>query len=76
MEQGHALIAKSDFAFRASAKGRAVTVRKGQGFWVTTSEYTQARTGVVTIDRKGKGCIGNGYHFTPAQIADLFEVAA
>lgn len=75
MTQGQTLIAKSDFGFRASPKGRAVQVRKGQRFWVTSSQTYAARVGFLTIDREGKGSICNGYAFAPTQVAELFEVA-
>lgn len=75
MKQGQTLIAKSDFGFRAKAKGRAVQVRTGQRFWVTNSAICQAKDGVIMVDREGKGHISNGWAFTPSLIETYFEVA-
>lgn len=71
------LIAKQDFAFKPQRKNaRRVVVQAGQRFWVTNSQINQRDTGLVMIDRYGKGCISNGYPFTPETIGQLFEVAA
>jgi hypothetical protein len=66
------LTAKSDFAFRVGGKGRAITVRTGQAFWVTNTQVDQQTRGIVLVDRKGKGSISAGYAFTPEQIETLF----
>jgi hypothetical protein len=70
------LIAKADFAFTPQRKhARRVVVRAGQRFWITNSQVNQRETGLVMIDRYGKGCISNGYPFSPAHIEQLFEAA-
>ena len=70
------LIAKADFAFTPQRKNaRRVVVRAGQRFWITNSKLNQRDTGLMMIDRHGKGCISNGYPFSPAQIEQLFEAA-
>jgi hypothetical protein len=77
IKQGADLVAKSGFQFKApGARGRAVTVKPGQRFWVTNSDLDQKRSGQVMIDRAGRGCISHGYAFTPATLAQYFEVAA
>lgn len=68
------LTASKDFAFKAGGKGRAVVVRKGQRFWVTSSTTLQNASGVVLIDREGKGCISVGWAFDPAQLPDFFQL--
>lgn len=75
-KQGATLIAKADFAFTPQRKNaRRVVVRAGQRFWITNSNLCQRDTGLVLVERHGKGCISNGYPFSPAQVAQLFEVA-
>jgi|JI7StandDraft_1071085.scaffolds.fasta_scaffold740907_2 hypothetical protein len=70
------LIAKQDFAFTPQRKhARRVVVRAGQRFWITNSQVNQRETGLVMIDRYGKGCISNGYPFAPAHIEQLFAAA-
>lgn len=71
------LTATQDFAFTPQRKGaRKVTVRTGQRFWITNSKLNQKDTGLIMIDRYGKGCISHGYPFTPEQIGQLFSEAA
>ena len=74
MKQGQTLIAKSDFGFRATAKGRAVRVRTGQRFWVTNSQICQDQDGVIVLAREGKGSISCGWPFSPSVIDAYFEV--
>jgi len=75
MKQGQTLIAKTDFGFRANAKGRAVHVRTGQRFWVTNSQICQDQDGVIVLAREGKGSISCGWPFSPSVIDAYFEVA-
>lgn len=67
------LSANEDFMFKC-VKGRNIIVYAEQRFWVTSSTTMQTQTGYVTIDRQGKGHISCGYSFTPAQIAQLFNI--
>lgn len=77
MRQGSTITAKSAFTFKASGtRGRAVTVRSGDKFWITNCETDQARQGVVMIDRTGRGHISHGYAFQPEILQAWFEVAA
>lgn len=77
VKQGARLVARRDFQFKVpGVKGRAVTVRAGQRFWITNSMLDQDARKVVMIDREGRGHISNGYAFTPEMIADLFTVEA
>jgi len=76
LKQGARLTAKKDFLFKTPGiKGRPVTVRSGQRFWVTNSMSLQESSNVVTIDREGKGHISHGYAFDPNTIDDLFDVS-
>lgn len=68
------LTAKIDFQFKPGGKGRNVIVRKGQRFWVTSSQTLQMSEAAVRVDRKGKGSISQGYPFTPEQIQTLFDL--
>lgn len=72
--QGATLKAKAPFSFKApGSRGRAVTVKPGQLFWVTNSGLDQNRSGLVMIDRIGRGCISNGYAFNPDTLQQYFE---
>jgi hypothetical protein len=67
------LIAKQSFQLKvAGQRGRPVSVRIGDRFWVTSATYRNVET--VKIDRKGKGNIGDGYLLTVEFINNLFEV--
>lgn len=75
-KQFNNLTAKADFRFKPARKGaRWVTVRAGERFWVTNSALNQKDTGLVMIDRQGKGTLSHGYPFAPADIAAMFEAA-
>ena len=75
MKQGTYLTAKHDFRFRNPApRGRTITVRKGDVFWITNCALQQKETGVIRIDRKGKGCISHGYPFDRATLEQFFTV--
>ena len=76
VQQFQEMTAKADFNFRASAKGRAVVVRAGQKFWMTNTASNAQRTGLVVLERKGKGSIGTGYPFSLEQVANFFQEAA
>ena len=74
-KQGTRLTAKKDFQFKApGARGRQITVKAGQKFWVTNTGLDPAHKNIVMIDREGKGHISHGYAFSPEMIADLFQV--
>lgn len=64
------LVAKETFSFRASDKGRSVTAKKGDVFWVVSSS-TEVAAGVVRLARKGKNA-GNAYAFTPELVEQHF----
>jgi hypothetical protein len=75
MKQGQTLTARRAFAFKAKgAKGRAVTVQQGARFWITNSALDQSASGIVMIDREGRGTISHGYAFTIEQIGELFAM--
>lgn len=76
-KQGASLVAKLAFSFRTPGnRGRSVTVKPGQRFWVTNSGTDQQASGLVTIDREGRGCISHGYAFRPSALQQYFEVLA
>lgn len=72
IRQGLGLTAIRTFAFKVNGKGRVITFKEGQRFWVTNSTIDQRQSGFVKVDRHGKGCISHGYAFTPAQVAECF----
>ena len=75
-KQGATLKAKAAFQFKApGSRGRAVTVKPGQLFWVTNCSTDQQRSGHVTIDREGRGHISHGYAFHPETLRQYFEEA-
>ncbi len=77
IKQGATLTAKSGFQFKAAgARGKPVTVKPGQRFWVTNCGTDQQRSQMIVIDREGRGVISHGYAFAPNTIEQLFEVAA
>lgn len=67
------LTVRADFSFKGTA-GRTVVARTGQVFWVTSSTTLQAAEQGVRVARKGKGSMGNGYLFKPADIERFFIV--
>jgi hypothetical protein len=70
------LTAKADFRFKPARKNaRWVSVRTGDRFWVTNSALNQRDTGLVMIDRHGKGTLSHGYPFSPSDIQAMFEAA-
>jgi hypothetical protein len=73
LEQCQNLVAKQAFAMKVpSQRGRAVSVKVGDKFWITTPTYSNVST--AKIDRRGKGTIGNGYQMDVETIKALFEV--
>lgn len=71
MNQGDEIIANQDFSFKvAGARGRPVTVRKGDIFWITSPSYENKES--VKIERKGKGHINTGYCFDIETINTYF----
>lgn len=76
MKQAAYLFPKAPFAFKPGGTGRAVQVKAEQVFWVTNSELNQSSTGRILIARKGSGTCGQGWAFSPEQIAQLFTVEA
>lgn len=54
------------------ARGRPVSVKAGDMFWITTSNI-QNQT-LVKIDRRGKGVVSQGYGFDPESLLTYFEL--
>lgn len=76
MKHGQSLIAKQAFGFKVpGARGRGVTVKVGDKFWVTNCGTDQKRSGLILIDREGKGYISHGYAFAPETLATYFQEA-
>jgi hypothetical protein len=71
MKQGTELIAKQAFTMKVpGAKGRPVSVKIDDKFWVTTPKYSNNTH--VKIDRVGKGTIGNGHYVDLEALNCLF----
>lgn len=73
MRQGLTLEALEDFDFRWGASNRRVRVRRGDLFWVTSTEIMQERTGQVHLARQ-RQTQHYGYGFAPADVERLFRV--
>lgn len=66
------LKAKQAFSMKMpGARGRAVTVKAGDLFWVTTGKWK--KDSLPMIQRKGKGHMGTGYPIDPSLIFEFFE---
>lgn len=75
IKQGATIIAKAAFQFKVTgSRGRAVSVKPGQRFWVTNCGTDQVSSGLVTIDLEGRGYISHGYAFRPETLAQCFEL--
>lgn len=71
-EQCQNLVAKQAFTMKVPGqRGRAVSVKVGDKFWVTTPTYSNVS--VAKIERKGKGSISSGYQMDVSTIQSLFE---
>lgn len=74
MKQGTVLIAKQDFTMKnPSSRGRAVSVKVGDKFTVTSPLHVNKESCI--IDRVSKAQINNGYKLEISEINNLFEVA-
>lgn len=71
MKQATTLVCKETFAFKNGGKGRAITFKAGQRFWVTNSEAGQKIDGVINVARAGMNS-ACGYNFTAEQVAQKF----
>lgn len=69
MKQATYLTAKETFSFKVNGKGRAVTFKQGQRFWVTSTENSQFIS-VARLDQP----LGSGYEFSPEQVSKFFSV--
>lgn len=73
MKQGTILQAREAFSMKApGTRGRPVSVKAGDEFWVTTATINNKET--MRIDRKGKGTISNGWLISAQLVHSLFEV--
>jgi hypothetical protein len=71
---GTYLTPRTGFAFKVNGKGREVTFKADQRFWIGNSRTDQASSGSVEVCRINRPA-GFGYRFTQAQIEELFVVA-
>jgi hypothetical protein len=69
------LIALKNFSFKLDGKGRAIVVKTGDRFWVTSSQSDQSRRGFVCIARQRQPLHYN-YCFSRAALKDLFQAEA
>lgn len=73
LRQCQTIKAKMAFTMKVpGTKGRPVSVKCGDLFWITSATYTNETQ--VKIDRKGKGTIGHGYQMDNETLIKLFEV--
>lgn len=74
--QGTKLVARSDFTAKIPGdKGRGLTVRKGQEFWVSSASTSAAhKQGFVMVARKGKTS-ADAYPFDAKMLESLFLVS-
>lgn len=71
--QGMILKAKQAFTMKVpGTRGRPVTVKVGDEFWVTTATYTNKTS--ANVERKGKGVISGGHKLDLPDLEALFEV--
>jgi hypothetical protein len=69
MTQGTVLTCKETFSFKVNNKGRSITFKKGDRFWVTNTEVSQHSSNILNIARENKPI---GYDFTPEQVQQYF----
>lgn len=74
MKQFSLLVAKSNFQFKApGAKGRAVKVKTGDRFLVTSPAHSNKEN--VLIAREKSARLNDGYCFAVASLNDWFTAA-
>lgn len=72
-KQGTILQAKQAFTMKApGARGRAVNVKLGDKFWITSATYNNKDS--AFIDRQGKGVISHGYKLDLSDLENLFNM--
>lgn len=65
--------AKQGFSFRVPGqRGKAITVKQGDIFWIVSPSYVIKRDENIEIARKGKS-MGYAYLFPKASILEFFE---
>lgn len=67
------LRAKQGFQFRNPRTNRMVTIEAGTVLWVSSTQVAQKQTGTVMLCRKTQP-MGTGWYFTPATVAEAFEL--
>jgi hypothetical protein len=69
MKQATSLTCKEPVSFKMDGKGRTITFKAGQEFWVTNSEVDQNNRQRLNVARNGAKI---GYDFTPEQVSRYF----
>lgn len=68
LKQTDTITCELEFAFKVNGKGRAITVRQGDVFWLTTSSTNPNRE----FARKGAS-VGSGYQFSHDMLMTYFS---
>ena len=63
LKQGEILVATGNFQLRKFRASRGCEVKVGDRFWVTSSTLAN-KSGLIAIDREGRGQISQGYALT------------
>jgi len=66
------LMCTKPVAFRPGGTGRLVTFKPRDKFHVTNARHGQVTSGAIVLSREGKGQAGQGWGFSPEQIAEFF----
>jgi hypothetical protein len=74
MKQGTTLIATGNFSLRKARASRALNVKIGDKFWVTSSVTSNA-SGIIRFDKEGRGHISCGYVMKIENVLANFAVA-
>lgn len=74
MKQGTTLIATGNFSLRKARATRALNVKVGDRFWVTSS-ITHNASGNIAFDKEGRGHISQGYVLRISDLLANFQVA-
>lgn len=75
MRQCDIMICVKPFTFRISGqRGRAITVKEGDKFWIVTPEYVmkRAENKIIEMARKGKN-MADAYPFAVETVAEYFK---
>jgi hypothetical protein len=71
VKQCTVLVMKETLSFKVNGKGRTITFKPGQTFWVTNTQTDQTTRGIVNVARTGQRF---GYDFTTDQVERFFTI--